>query len=134
MEVQDKIARSLLLIESESRVYGLFTWMDKKSDGWEILLDKTFAFDCGVNSAHLPETVAVSGIKFARNRFMHDAEIGIDESRFAKWIALHPMIVRFANPDQNYAGIMQLKWLNAIGSDNDFVDIIKMEIWSIPAL
>merc|ERR1712083_512443 len=87
--LHDRLCRSLLLIESDSVVYGMFSWKYKRADGWYIDISKTFVFKCAVNSVHLPSTanIPVSDVKFVRPKLLSDAEVNleINTERYSKW-------------------------------------------------
>merc|ERR1712032_900560 len=60
-ELYEKMGRSLLLIQSQYRIYGLFMIRQKIHDllrnEWCFSTSDSFAFDCGPNSAHMSANI-----------------------------------------------------------------------------
>eukprot|EP01084_Bolivina_argentea_P261258 441428_1 len=137
--LQLSIGRSLLLIESDYRIYGMLLTKEKRPAGWFYKLKPSFAFDCGTNSSHFVSTRSNDeiSINFRKVRAITNDEKYMDEEVWSSFIALYPIVIKYHNNAYIHCGSLHLKYIpenyDPINDDEiEYARISRMEIWSIP--
>ena len=139
-QLYERMGHSLLIIEAENRIYGLFKTMEKSDweNSWYYIFSESLAFDCGQNSSHNLSDSIEQYIDYREVRKATEGESKTNEEVYERFLAFYPMIIQYHKSGYILCGSFGLKWFPPEEEEDvpftDFERITRMELWSIPRI